>query len=178
MKRLIVEFALESGRGRYGDLEPSGELRVEEELEEETRNFGLSEFRGFSKAFPNPCKNYCGSAIKSDPCRCRYDEMTAWREVTRDSQDHGKFSVTPTLTLLPAPAFCFRRDAEDSAARLSAFTVSAGLVGGGIRPEKEVGNPPPQLHRAGRIHHCLSIARVRGLPGREPRSEPACSPHH
>lgn len=41
MKRLMLEFALECCRGRYGDLEPSGELGVKEELEEETKNFGL-----------------------------------------------------------------------------------------------------------------------------------------
>lgn len=39
--------------------------------------------------------------------------------------------MTPTLTLLPALASCFRRGGEDSAARFSTFTVSAGRAGGG-----------------------------------------------
>lgn len=54
MKRLMVEFALESGRERYGDLEPSEELRVEEELEEETKNFGQSKFPWIFKGLSQP----------------------------------------------------------------------------------------------------------------------------
>ena len=79
---------------------------MEEELEEETKNFGLSKFRGFSKAFPSLCKNYCGSAIKSDTCRWRYDEVTRLGEGSQGLQDRRKFSVAPTLTLL-SPCFLF-----------------------------------------------------------------------
>lgn len=49
---------------------------MEEELKGETENFELLKFCGFSKAFPNPGRNDCGDAIKSDTCRWRYDEVT------------------------------------------------------------------------------------------------------
>lgn len=51
---------------RYEDLESSGELRLEEDLERRAKIFGVWKFCSFSKAFPYLGKNNYGSAIKSD----------------------------------------------------------------------------------------------------------------
>lgn len=65
MTRVMLRIALDHDGERYGGLELSGELRVEEELEGRTRIFGLWRFPGFS-TLPNRGKN-CASASKSAP---------------------------------------------------------------------------------------------------------------
>lgn len=63
VKSLMLGLALERGEERSGDFGPSGELRVDEELEGGAGDFGLSTFRGFSKAFANLGRGSFASAI-------------------------------------------------------------------------------------------------------------------
>lgn len=169
---------MEHGEAKRGDLEPSGELRGDEELEGGAENFGLSKSCGFPKAFPNLGQGSLESAIKSDTCRWRYDEVTRPGERRRGTgKPRENIPGSDPDSPLPAPASCFRRE-SGGVAGVSALAlgVSAGLVGGGISAEKAAGweSRASRALRGGQPP-AVSVARTRGLAGRRRPPGDSCS---